>query len=121
MDVSSTSEDLLVPTFVIQPIVENAIRYAIAPRREGGQLEIAAHVVGEKLHITIADDGPGFHAGSERDGRNGWGIGLANTRARLEQLFGDQHRFVVADRTGGGAMVEIEIPARRAVVTAPVI
>ena len=122
VDVSPKSEDLLVPTFVIQPIVENAIRYAIAPRREGGQLEIAAHVVGDTLRITIGDDGPGFHANSERDGRGGWGIGLANTRARLEQLFGDQHRFVVADRAGGGAMVEIEIPARRAAAAAaPVI
>jgi len=118
MDISSASEVLLVPTFVIQPIVENAIRYAIAPRRDGGQLEIAAHVVGETLRITIADDGPGFQAGSDRDGRGGWGIGLANTRARLEQMFGDQHRFVVADRAGGGAAVEIEIPARRAAAAA---
>ena len=118
MDISSASEVLLVPTFVIQPIVENAIRYAIAPRRDGGQLEIAAHVVGETLRITIADDGPGFQAGSDRDGRGGWGIGLANTRARLEQMFGDQHRFVVADRVGGGAVVQIEIPARRAAAVA---
>jgi sensor histidine kinase YesM len=116
MNVTAAAEDLLVPTFVIQPLVENAIRYAIAPRREGGQLEIAARVSGDTLHLTIADDGPGFQANSERDGRGGWGIGLANTRARLDQLFGEQHRFVVADRAEGGAVVEIQIPARRAAV-----
>src|SRR4029079_8060123 len=63
MDISPAAEDLLVPTFVIQQIVENAIRYAIAPRREGGELEIAAAVTGETLRLSIADAGPGLHAG----------------------------------------------------------
>ena len=113
IDVSPDAEECAVPAFVIQPIVENAIRYAITPRREGGQLEIGARVVHGTLHVTIADDGPGFGPDPESNDRNGWGIGLANTRARLEQLFGDRHVFTVSDRDGGGAVVEIQIPARR--------
>jgi sensor histidine kinase YesM len=115
-DIEPAALDRDVPSLILQPLVENAIRYAIAPRREGGQLEIAARVSGDTLHLTIADDGPGFQANSERDGRGGWGIGLANTRARLDQLFREQHRFIVADRAEGGAVVEIQIPARRAAV-----
>lgn len=113
LDINSETADLLVPSFAIQPLVENAIRYAIAPRRAGGRLEIRATRVDRSLRVTVADDGPGLQAPpGERAG--GWGIGLENTRARLAQLYGTEHRFTVADRPGGGAAVTIEIPARHA-------
>ena len=113
VDIGSETTDLLVPSFAIQPLVENAIRYAIAPRRAGGRLEIRAARVDESLRLTVADDGPGLPAAMRERG-GGWGIGLENTRARLAQLYGPHHRFTVADRPGGGAAVTIEIPARPA-------
>jgi len=110
LDIASDVTDVLVPSFAIQPLVENAIRYGIASRREGGHLEIQAERVDGRLRLTVADDGPGVHASSSVAG--GWGIGLENTRARLAQLYGDDCRFTIADRPTGGAAVTIDIQAR---------
>lgn len=113
LDIAADTADLLVPSFVIQPLVENAIRYAIAPRSGGGRLEVCAQQTGEMLQLTVADDGPGLSGTAARDG-SGWGIGLDNTRARLAQLYGDRFRLTVGDRPGGGAAVSIAFPARPA-------
>jgi signal transduction histidine kinase len=112
--IASDTADLLVPSFAIQPLVENAIRYAISPRRTGGRLEIRADRVGQRLRLSVADDGPGLSATAEGTHAGGWGIGLENTRARLAQLYGDGCRFTVADQPAGGLAVTIEIPARQA-------
>jgi len=115
IDVSNDAEDCLVPAFVIQPAVENAIRYAISPRREGGRLEVRGEIVGDNLRLTIIDDGPGLaNDGDDHAKHRGSGIGLANTRARLEQMFGNRYSFSVANGASGGAVVDIRIPARRA-------
>ncbi|HTD62901.1 MAG TPA: sensor histidine kinase [Gemmatimonadaceae bacterium] len=106
LDVPSEVADILVPSFAIQPLVENAIRHAIAPRRAGGHLEIRAIQVDGRLRLTVADDGPGFPTEAGR------GIGLENTRERLAQLYGDTCRFTITDRPTGGAAVTIEIVAR---------
>jgi two-component system LytT family sensor kinase len=110
LDIASDVTDVLVPSFAIQPLVENAIRYAIAPRRDGGHLEIRAERTADRLRLTVADDGPGL-ATPSGDG-SGWGIGLENTRERLAQLYGDDCRFTIADRPKGGAAVMIDIRAR---------
>jgi two-component system, LytTR family, sensor kinase len=72
-----------VPTFVLQPLVENAIRHGIAKRTEAGRIDIAARRVGDHLVLTVSDDGPGPNGSA-----NG-GVGLANTRERLRRLYGD--------------------------------
>jgi two-component system LytT family sensor kinase len=110
LDIAPDVTDVLVPSFAIQPLVENAIRYAIAPRRDGGHLEIRAERAADRLRLTVADDGPGL-AGQPGDG-SGWGIGLENTRERLAQLYGDDCHFTIADRAQGGAAVTIDIHAR---------
>lgn len=110
LDVASDVADVLVPSFAIQPLVENAIRYAIAPRRDGGHLEIHARRVDGRLRLTVADDGPGITTPSAD--ASGWGIGLENTRERLAQLYGSNCRFTIADRPTGGATVTIDILAR---------
>jgi two-component system, LytTR family, sensor kinase len=99
-----------VPALLLQPLVENAVRYAIAPREEGGTLTIATRLDGATLRIVVQDDGPGLAgaAGAE----SGGGIGLANTRERLRQLYGDAARLALAEAPGGGLRVEIELPAR---------
>jgi hypothetical protein len=98
--------DILVPNLMLQPLVENAIRHSIAPRAAGGRIEIVASRVVALLRITIRDDGPGA-AGEIKEG-----VGLSNIRARLLQLYGDEHRLEMGNDAGGGFRVTLEIPAR---------
>jgi two-component system, LytTR family, sensor kinase len=104
--------DLAIPSFVLQPLAENAIRYAIATRASGGRLEVHATRAGETLRLTVIDDGPGLRAATRTDAR-GWGLGLSTTRARLGELYGDAHRLVLEERPEGGVSVIIEVPAHR--------
>ena len=112
LDIPSQAADVLVPSFAVQPLVENAIRYAIAPRRAGGRLEIRAERTDGWLRLTVADDGPGLGAPGAGTRPGGWGIGLENMRQRLAHLYGDGYRFTIADRPTGGATVTIEIADR---------
>jgi len=97
----------LVPAFILQPIVENAVRHGIAPFTAPGTIRIAAVARDAALAIEVSDTGPGFGAGL----RNG-GIGLTNTRARLAQLYGDTGRLTTENPPGGGAVVTVTIPLR---------
>jgi two-component sensor histidine kinase len=106
--------DALVPTLVLQPLVENAVRHAIEPRTEEGRLRIRASRENGTLRLVVADDGPGLTGQA-----NGLGIGLANTRARLEQLYGARHRFSLANAAEGGLMVTLELPYRVGEPAAP--
>jgi two-component system LytT family sensor kinase len=100
--------DVAVPSMSLQPLAENAIRYAIAPRPEGGRIAISARRGDDRLLIVIEDDGPGIDpAAPPREG-----VGLANTRARLRGLYGEHQRFSLGDRPGGGLRIEIELPCR---------
>ncbi len=98
--------DALVPNLVLQPLVENAVRHAIASRESGGTIEVVARREGEALAIEVRDDGPGI-AGPIREG-----IGMANTRARLEQLYGDGQTFHAGNAPGGGFQVRLTVPVR---------
>jgi len=100
--------DALVPEFLLQPLVENAVRHGIAPRREGGTIEIAARAEGDALVLEVRDDGAGYAP----DAR-GPGLGLANVRERLATLFGDAARLAVARGTDGGTVAAVRLPLRR--------
>jgi LytS/YehU family sensor histidine kinase len=93
----------------LQPIVENAIRHGIGRKSSAGQLQIAACLVGQTLEVTVRDDGPGF---APPDASRVPGIGLANTRARLAQLYGEAGRLTVENGGQGGAVVTMVIPFR---------
>jgi two-component system, LytTR family, sensor kinase len=93
-----------VPSFILQPIVENAVRHGIAPRMEGGHLRIGAERAGQCVRITISDDGPGF--AEERNG----GIGLSSTRERLALRYRDHATLACATGLNGGAVVTLDIP-----------
>jgi len=99
----------LVPTFILQPLVENAIRHGIEPGAARGTIEISVRLASETLCIAIRDTGAGL-AGDAPEAGPQKGIGIANTRARLESLYPGQHHFVVRNSAAGGCVVELEIP-----------
>jgi two-component system, LytTR family, sensor kinase len=110
MDVDPAALEARVPHLMLQPLVENAVRHAIAPRVEGGRIEIAAVAHDHSLVLTVRDDGPGLADSEESPEREG--VGLANVRARLEQLYGDEHRFELEDHPEGGLAVTLSIPQK---------
>ena len=103
--------DALVPPFLLQPLVENALEHGIARRAGAGSVEIAAGAVDGRLRLSVTDDGPGPGGGS---GRWSEGVGLSNTRRRLEQLYGAAGSLVLEPAEGGGTRATIELPLRRA-------
>jgi len=108
----------LVPSMILQPLVENAIRHGIAPRAAGGRVEVRAVRAGETLRLTVRDDGLGGAA--EEGGVARPGVGLANTRARLRHLYGDRQEMHAAPVMTGGYLVTIDIPFHTAAVPAAV-
>jgi two-component system LytT family sensor kinase len=100
--------DARVPNLILQPLVENAIRHGIAVRPGPGRLHIQARREDGLVHLAITDTGPGLH-GPTLDLK---GIGLANTRARLEKLYGSNQRLVLTNVPDGGLRVGITIPFR---------
>ena len=101
-----------VPHLILQPIVENALRHGIAPRSSPGRIEISAKRDNGSLRIQVRDNGPGLPAISKPNGRFKEGVGLANTRERLAQLYGGSHRLELENAPDGGLVVTLEIPAR---------
>jgi sensor histidine kinase YesM len=99
--------DALVPSLLLQPLIENAVKYAISPREEGGSIRIEGRERGGMLEITVADDGPGVREGSAIP--EGRGVGLRNTRERLAVLYGSRHRLAVLN-SHPGTRIEIGLP-----------
>jgi len=110
-DIDPDARGVRVPSMVLQPLVENAMQHGIAARPGPGRVTLRAHVDGQTLVLRVEDSGPGFAATpAPVPGANG--IGLANTVARLEQLHGDAARLDRGNLPGGGAYVELRLPAR---------
>ena len=108
IDLPDELESALVPSLLLQPLAENAVRHGIAPREGPGRIEITAHRDDMRLVLMVSDDGVG--PGGDVSGANG--VGLANTRERLAELYGEGHRFAIRGREGGGTEVLVEIPWR---------
>ncbi len=104
-DVDSETLDALVPGLILQPIVENAVHHGVAQRSTAGLIALSTKRDNGQLVIEVSDDGPGFVRGAMQQG-----VGLTNTRARLEQLYGPQHGFQINDRPDGGADVVMRLP-----------
>src|SRR5687768_713321 len=107
IDVDPELLDAAVPHMALQPLVENAIRHGVGQSANPGVIGIRAARTGEALHVVIQDDGPGF--GAEGVG-GGLRLGLANTRARLNQLYGDASELRTEAAPGGGALVTMVLP-----------
>lgn len=102
--------DCMVPNLILQPLVENAVRYAVATRAGGGSIEIAAKKVLNQLRLSVLDDGPGLPPGYDIGANEG--IGLRTTRERLQQLYGDQQRLRLSNKSPRGLEVSILMPIR---------
>jgi len=103
--------DALVPNLLLQPLVENSVRHAIAARSDGGVIEVTSRHVGDALELKVRDNGPGL--AKNRTPAPSHGVGLANTRSRLEHLYGASQHLQFSDTPGGGLTVTVVIPFRR--------
>jgi sensor histidine kinase YesM len=102
-------EKARLPSLLLQPLVENAIKYAVTPQEEGADITVVARLAGDRVQITVSDTGPGLNGAKPRPSLS-TGVGLANIRDRLAQAYGPDHRFETRSAPGEGFSVEIEIP-----------
>ena len=127
-EIDDAAMNAQLPSMLLQPLVENAIKYAVSPQEEGARISLTARVIGDRLRLTVEDTGPGLDepllfdrldaAASRAEMRAGHapgrpvstGVGLANIRNRLMQAYGDTHVFETRSEPGGGFTVLIEIP-----------
>jgi two-component sensor histidine kinase len=107
-EIDPAALDVAVPTLILQPLVENSVRHGIEPRETGGTILIRAQRHETSLRLEVHDDGEGLKAGHLTALREG--IGLSNTKARLQELYGDEHRFLITPTTDAGLTVAVEIP-----------
>ena len=112
----------LIPSMLLQPLVENAIKYGVSAQEEGARITLSAQALGTRLRLTVSDTGPGMQGSRRNDiienspaaGHSAsTGVGLANIRDRLAQAYGEDHRFDIVTPAGGGFTVIIEIPYER--------
>jgi sensor histidine kinase YesM len=108
MNIAPETLDATVPNMILQPLVENAIRHGIGVRSSGGNIEVGAERENGMLHLFVRDDGRGVLNGAQHALKEG--VGLANTRARLDHLYGVAHRFGLENSPGGGLTVDMMIP-----------
>ncbi len=97
------------PSLLLQPLVENAIKYAVTPKEEGAEISVMAQPAGENVRIVVSDTGPGLNEIVVRPSLS-TGVGLANIRDRLFQAYGERHSFDARSTPGGGFSVTIEMP-----------
>ncbi len=133
MDVDDATLDAFVPNLILQPLVENALKHAVAPFAEPGRIAIRARREGDVLHLEVQDDGPGLslsgHGGdgsvalsvgpeADEHAYRG-GLGLRNTRERLARLYGEAHRLELRSHAGQGLTIRLALPFHTAPTFAP--
>ncbi len=111
-DIDPHTLNVLVPSILLQPLIENSIKHGLEPRIHGGTVTVRSRLEGNRLRIEVADDGVGIgHRPVSSLPRTGAGIGMKNVQERLEVLYGNQAEFNVVSNPGRGTLVSIEIPA----------
>ncbi|MBU2968584.1 histidine kinase [Pseudoalteromonas sp. C2R02] len=112
VEISDTAKEALVPSMILQPIIENSIKYAIANTISGGTIEIKAQIFANELLLEVVDNGPGAEI---EDGQLAKisGVGIANTKDRLKTLYENNYSFVLSNNEPSGLKVNIRIPYER--------
>jgi len=105
IEVPGDAESALVPTLLLQPLVENAVEHGVRRTEGPARVRVSARREGDQLRLEVADNGPGAAGGRD-------GVGLGNTRSRLLGLYGDAHRFELRTLSGGGTAVTVDLPFR---------
>ena len=113
MTISPDTLDAVVPSMLLQPLVENAVRHGVAPLIEGGTVAIESAIQNSRLLVTIRNSAPRTQDAFLQNGEPTKGIGLSNTAERLKTLYGDDQRFSMRSSEAGGYEVTIELPFRR--------
>ena len=109
IQIADDARDALVPSLILQPLVENAVKHGVDKISSAGRIRIRARREAERLVMTVSDNGPGPAKVSKLDDA---GVGLANIRQRLEQLYGSEQSLTLADAPEGGTIAQIAIPFR---------
>jgi len=112
-ELEAASLDVMVPSMLLQPLVENSIKHGLAPKIEGGSIFLRSRLSDSKLIIEVEDDGVGMGAANllERPtGLGGTGIGMANVAERLKVLYGDTARMTIDSREGKGTLIRLRLP-----------
>ncbi len=112
-DVTADTLDKLVPSMLLQPLVENCIRHGLGGKLDGGMIRVRSHMNGHRLSISVEDDGVGM-SDSKLATLLDQGIGVSNVNERLKVLFGNDYRMYVDSKPGEGTRIEIEIPELQA-------
>jgi two-component system LytT family sensor kinase len=106
-DLAPETLEARLPTLLLQPLVENSIKHGLAARAQCGQIEVCSRREGEMLTLEIKDNGAGLQNSPKTEGN---GVGLANARSRLEQLYGERQSIELTNRAEGGAIVRVQLP-----------
>ena len=113
-EIDPAVENARLPSLLLQPLIENAIKYAVTPQEKGADITIAARLTGQNIRISVSDTGPALSHPPPKPSQliehESTGVGLVNTRDRLVQAFGKQHKFDIRAGVKGGFMVVIEFP-----------
>ncbi len=115
-EIEEAARSGLIPSLILQPLIENSIKYAVAPSENGGQVRIAAKMqhMRRRMVVVLEDDGPGLSDPvNPAINSNSSGVGLANTRERLQQIYGDEHELVIENRVPNGLRITMIIPYER--------
>ena len=120
-DLDPASLDVVVPSTLLQPLVENSIKHGLGPKVEGGSIYLRSRVVDSRLIIEVEDDGVGM-GGAQLEESSSWsgmGIGMANISERLQVLYGDTARMTIDSHEGKGTLIRIRLPLVEASSSVP--
>src|SRR5450755_3435766 len=112
-ELDPASLEAMVPSMLLQPLVENCIKHGLSPKIEGGSITLRSRLIKSRLVVEVEDDGVGMGAGQvmePSDGLATGGIGMANVAERLKVLYGDAARMMIENREGGGTLIRLRLP-----------